>query len=54
MTKSKRRTAQNVIGNVASATIVGTGKIVATAAVATAVVTAVAMPIARRMQSQQQ
>ena len=53
MTKSKRSTAQNVIVDVASATVVGAGKIVATAAVAGAVVTAVAMPIARHMKQQQ-
>ena len=53
MTKPKRRNAQDLIGNAASATIVGTGKIVATAAVAGALVTAVAMPIARHMKAKQ-
>lgn len=54
MTKTKRRTAQHLAGTVASATIIGTGKIIATAAVATALATAVAMPIARYMNSRQQ
>ena len=54
MTKTKRRTVQQVAGNVASATVVGTGKIVATAAVAGAVVTAVAMPLAKHLESRQQ
>ena len=54
MTKRKRKTAQNVLGNVATATVVGTGKIIATAAVAGALVIAVAMPIARHLASQEQ
>src|SRR5688572_29654831 len=53
MTRTKRSSAQDVAGKVASATVRGTGKIIATAAVATALATAVAMPIARHMNQPQ-